>query len=335
MQSSRQIESIAADWLARRDRGNWSEADDAELDAWLDASTAHRISYLRLEAAWSDANRLQALGAGATAPPAPLPRRSLSRVSSLALAASVLLGAVISVGLYISADPDSYYRTAVGVIESVPLPDGSTVTLNTDTEVRVALSGNERRVDLARGEALFEVSANPEHPFVVLAGEQRVVAIGTRFSVRRDARGLRVVVTEGKVRVEDAAESAERPFPTELPAGTLARSNSAGVLVREVSTDELEGFLSWRNGFITFRDTPLADAIDEFNRYNARQIDIYDPTVADIRIGGRFRATNIDAFLSLLEEGFAVRVEARGDRLVLHASESAEDQSSRSSSSGG
>ena len=67
MASSRQIELIASTWLARRDAEAWSEHDQAELDAWLEASIAHRVAYLRLESAWLQSDRLKALGAGVPA----------------------------------------------------------------------------------------------------------------------------------------------------------------------------------------------------------------------------------------------------------------------------
>src|SRR5262245_47319648 len=67
------IEAAAGDWLARRDSGEWSEADQRRLDEWLNASTLHRVTYLRLEHAWERAQRLQALRAGASTNEIPPP----------------------------------------------------------------------------------------------------------------------------------------------------------------------------------------------------------------------------------------------------------------------
>lgn len=63
-EDSERIEERAAGWLAKRDSGSWSGADQAELEAWLRTATAHRIAFVRLEAAWWHADRLKALGAG-------------------------------------------------------------------------------------------------------------------------------------------------------------------------------------------------------------------------------------------------------------------------------
>ena len=96
----------------------------------------------------------------------------------------------------------SSFRTAIGAITAVPMSDGSKVTLNTDSQIHIAVTGHERRINLGRGEAFFEVAKDPNRPFVVVAGHCRVVAVGTQFSVWREADEVRVVVTEGRVRVE-------------------------------------------------------------------------------------------------------------------------------------
>src|SRR5690242_18199574 len=64
MESSRDIEERAAAWLLRREKGDWSEADQTQLTEWIESSMLHRVAFLRLEAGWAEANRLKALGAG-------------------------------------------------------------------------------------------------------------------------------------------------------------------------------------------------------------------------------------------------------------------------------
>jgi transmembrane sensor len=156
------------------------------------------------------------------------------------------------------------------------------------------------------------VAKDPARPFVVLVGDRRVVAVGTQFSVRRNADGIRVVVAEGLVRLEGAGSS-----DAELPAGAIAQTLGTAVMVHKQVAREVEQLLSWRTGHIMFRDTALAEAVAEFNRYNARKILIADPTIADIRIGGSFRSDNVPAFLWLLQHGFPVTVEQRGNDTVL------------------
>jgi transmembrane sensor len=244
-----------------------------------------------------------------------------------ALAASVLLAAVGSVVWYVwQARPD--YSTPVGGLASVPMSDGSKVTLNTDSRIRVAMTETERRVELQQGEAFFEVAKDPSRPFVVTVGEKRVIAVGTAFSVRRNGNDVRVAITDGRVRFEDAEQPPVAPGTgvdekiLTLPAGSIARATKAGVLIQRRPIPEIQSDLSWRTGYLIFRDMALADAIAEFNRYNVRKIFIDDPTVATIRVSGKFRSTQIEAFVRLLEEGFPDRAQSVGDRIVLTDSRS-------------
>lgn len=338
MESSIQIEERAAAWLAKRDSGDWTVADEDALQHWLTASTANRVAYLRLEAAWEAAGRLQVfagahvpserqdhpfleeprLALRATSVSAPVSEGE-ARVSGKvrihhpyrALAASFLVAVAIGAGWYLWPSGPSY-RTAVGGVSAVPMVDGSRITLNTDSEVRVAVTETERRVELAQGEAFFDVARDPTRPFVVEAGNERFIAVGTKFSVLRTGDANRLVVTEGRVRVESSAA-----LPTEVPAGGIARSGKAGVLVEKRPVAEAETMLSWRSGYLVFDQTPLADAVAEFNRYNTDKIVIEDASVAGILIGGNFRSTNVDAFVRLLEDGFPIRVAREGERIVL------------------
>jgi len=369
MESSREIEERASAWLVKRESGTWSAEDEARLKQWLNAATANRVAFLRQEGAWEHAQRLQALR-GHT-PPGSVPSPDDWRLSPFisdgaadpgshnveqrpvgaetgnagtvrtrrewlrgTLAASFVLAAAGALTWYISTT-GPYYHTAVGGIASVPMSDGSKVTLNTESAIRLAVSDTERRVQLERGEAFFEVAKDPSRPFVVSAGNKRVVAVGTKFSVRREGSDLRVFVTEGKVRFEDDSLLASAAVPASLDAGSIpvkrrdegnvmllaagaiARAGDSGVIVQERPLPEVEDYLSWRSGYLTFRDIPLADAVAEFNRYNERKIVIQDPRVAAIRFSGKVRPTSSEGFVRLLEDAFAIRAEHVEGRIVL------------------
>jgi transmembrane sensor len=246
------------------------------------------------------------------------------RQRKLALSAAAALLFAVGGGLYLALAPNGErYATPVGGLASVPMPDGSNVTLNTNSQIRIALTDTERRVELGHGEAFFEVSKDPKRPFVVRAGDKRVIAVGTKFSVRREGDDIEIVVTEGKVRVEDGAVRQDSRVGGSadvfLTPGSIARADDAGVLVQQRTLPEAEEHLSWRTGWLTFRDLGLADAIAEFNRYSARKIVIQDPAIASLKIEGNFRATNVEAFVRLLESGFPVRAEVRADQILLTA----------------
>ncbi len=354
MDSHREIEDHAAALLARRDSGDWTDADQAHLEEWMAVSTARRIAVLRLEAVWENARRLRTLGAGlprGTVPPAGELQSSLffkhrkpgsklqderARVGGkrlrlpgmrLAAAASMLLA--VGVGTYFAIAPNGErYATPIGGIASVPLQDGSSVTLNTASEVRVELTPHERHIRLNKGEAFFEVAKDPNRPFIVQVGTKRVIAVGTKFSVRRDGDDVRVAVTEGKVEVTDTRGQQDPRSPPSvggslhegevfLTPGNIASADNAGIVVENRPLAEVVDNLSWRQGYLTFHETSLADAVAEFNRYNTHQIAVGDPKVAAIRISGTFRAVNYRAFIQVLDAGFAIHAETNQDTTTL------------------
>jgi transmembrane sensor len=336
MSSRELVEQAAATWIARRDLGPWGESDAAALSSWLQESVEHRVAYYRLNSAWEQAGRMAAQlrpasrssGAFAAAndddafDAAPQNRTVLSDSKSsqglryLAIAATVLV-AVGSTLIFAFGDlfRRHDYSTVVGGLEVVPASDGSQITLNTDSAIRLAFTRQERRVELKQGEAFFEVSSDPKRPFVVVVDGQRIVAVGTAFSVRRQDDGMSVVVAEGKVRVELQGGPTTRLEP--LTAGSVLSASNGHVTVQKRSSTEIEQHLSWRSGVLTFRDTRLEDAVTEFNRYHERKLVIQDPRLAGIQIGGVFRTTNLDEFVQLLEDGFSVRATRENERIIL------------------
>jgi transmembrane sensor len=340
------IDGAAADWFARRQSDEWAPQLQERLEHWLDESPLHRVAYLRIEHAWERAERLKVLATGSRReiPPPGSWARSPFFGSRLAgafrgveprrhrrravLAAGVAAAACLA-GVWMLSLQGPVYRTPVGGLERVSLEDGSTLTLNTDSAVRLEFSAHERGVKLERGEAFFEVAKDPGRPFVVETDGHRVVAVGTQFAVRRedDDGDIRVVVTEGTVRVE--GDRGAKPVPPTaaatpdgsvlLPAGTIAHADGADVLLEKAEALAAQEALSWRRGVLVFHDLTLAQAAAEFNRYNRRQIVIGDPAVAELTIAGRFRANNVEAFARLLEKGYPIRIRSNGDDLVLES----------------
>lgn len=311
------IERRAADWVARRDGGEFSRADEAAFIEWLNASVAHRVSYLRLNATWTRTQRLAALehrDASATHPfAATTARLKYALRGAMAITCLVLACAA---GWYGWQYSHSIYRTEIGAMQSLPLADGSRVTLNTNSKMRVAISRARREVDLNQGEAYFEVAHDSARPFLVHSGAVDVEVVGTQFAIHRSGESVRVLVNEGHVRVRAFAAGAQ-PQAMELVAGDIAVLSAGGIEHHHVTTEELDAALSWRKGQIVFRDTPLAQAVAEFNRYRSKPLVIVDPQLAAMRIGGTFRTANADGFLQLLQQGFDVGISIQDQAVLL------------------
>jgi transmembrane sensor len=208
------------------------------------------------------------------------------------------------------------FATVAGQHRTVDLTDGSTLLLNSGTEVDVEYVADERRVNLRRGEVHFSVAKDEARPFIVAAGAIKVRAVGTAFNVKRDHASIEVIVTEGKVRVSrDGAPAAAgaAAAPLFLVAGesavigTIASEPlpSAGRLAPEVLREKLR----WQAPRLEFSNTPLSEVVVRFNRYSRVQLEIGDAELAARPVGGTFNADNAEAFVNLLLATGDVRVE--------------------------
>jgi transmembrane sensor len=320
------IESTAADWLARRDSGTWTEADAQKLEAWIAESIAHRVAWLRLSSVWQRSDRLGALRTPPPIPtptpaPAPQPARPASRLPRFSLqriAAGMLVAVAGTAWLgwqYAQEARGQHYATAVGARQSVALPDGSKLTLNTATQVRTAVNGSGRKVWLDAGEAYFDIAHDKAHPFVVIAGDRRITVLGTRFLVRRQGEQVNVTVEEGRVQIASATPDAKSTEPTVLTRNQAAVTHADNVLVISKAPKQVDDELRWREGKLVFDQTTLGDAAAQFNRYNTRQLVIADPAIAQVRIGGSFDANNMSGFVALLKQGFGLAALDSGNEI--------------------
>ena len=298
----------AARLIDRQLREDWKEDDEAELETWLGGSLAHRVAYWRLEAAWDQTDRLAALRRPMReTPPSTTPLRSGFFFARIA-AALVVIGALGAGGaFYIRAPAAKTYATEIGGRETITLRDGSQIELNTETSIRVALWGGERKVWLDKGEAFFQVRHDARHPFVVIASGHRIVDIGTKFSVRREDRSLSVAVTEGRVQLV-TNDGHGKPSTTMLTAGQVALAGAKSVSIARKPVDELSTELKWRTGMIEFRYATLADAARQFNRYNSNKLIVADPAAAKLSVVGTFGTNDVDAFVRLAQRVFGLHV---------------------------
>lgn len=313
---AREIERHAAAWLERREREDWSEKDQANFDAWIGASVAHRVAYVRVVAAWSRAEWLKEVRPFVAKPVLKHKRFSPLRMrmaASLALAAALGTGAVF----YFAYPRDRVFSTNVGGHETIAFADGTKVELNTDTVMRARMTSTERTIWLDKGEALFHVKHNTAHPFVVIAGDRRIIDLGTQFLVRRDPGRLEVALMDGRVRVGATDGQAQSQSALLVP-GDVITATASTVFVTKEGRTALARELSWRHGVLVFDKTPLVDAAREFNRYNRQKLIIADPAVASITIDGTFPANNSEAFTRVVHNVLGLRVERHGDEDVIY-----------------
>lgn len=332
------IEQQAAEWLIRLDGDEvLSPEERRSLRRWMARSPVHRELLFRLAELWSDMNVLSELAV-------PLDhitqvengrRRRLRRVPIIAAAAAIVgaVGLAILIGRGSALDSNGLYATAVGQQRFIALSDGSTVNLNTDSQIRVDYGGEYRDVFLLRGEAHFSVAEDRGIPFRVSAGGGRIRALGTAFSVYIRNGSVDVTVSEGSVVLERVVASG-----APLESGAGAQVSTAEGPVRELGTlragqvatipslvdasdqtDNLRNFgsieppelqrrLSWTEGVLLFSGEALDEVVREIGRYTMAEIEFADPEVGAIRIGGRFPVGETETMFETLESAFGLNV---------------------------
>ncbi|WP_269714821.1 FecR family protein [Caulobacter sp. NIBR2454] len=313
------IDKEAVDWVVRRDRGPWTEADQADLDLWLQGDRRRQGAFLRAEAGWAKLDRASVLAADSAAARALSPslsRRGLLTFGGAAAAAAAAAAVAVVAGVTALQPQPSRYGTAVGEVRQVPLNDGSRIVINTESQVSVDLSGRKRSLRLESGEAWFEVAKDPDRPFTVASGPAEVTAVGTAFSVRRRDGGAEVLVTEGVVSV--APKGLFGGQATKIAAGQRVFIDARGRAGKPVyAVADIDRALAWRSGQIILDGDTLGEAVREFNRYNARKIVLADPSLADERLVGWFRTYEPESFAVAAAGMLGLQVVAQPNEILL------------------
>lgn len=305
-------ETEAAEWHARLGATRVSPETIEAFFAWR-KDPAHAEAYRRVETVWTDTAGLGRDPEIAEALEAALGRRPVKGRRSVVSGglwglAAVGAAAVLVFGGWVWMEGRSVYSTAVGEQRLVQLADGSSVRLDTQSRMRVRFDGDRRLIDLEQGQALFTVAHDTDRPFVVVAGEARVTAVGTVFDVRREAREVRVTLVSGAVDVAGEAGRGER-----MSAGHQARVMDAQVRTTAV---DVAAETSWTEGRVVFRDTPLKAAVAEVNRYLTDKIELDAPALEDEAVNGVFETGDRDAFVSAAAAGLGLRASTAPDGAV-------------------
>jgi transmembrane sensor len=322
----------AADWYARLRTENVSEMDAARFRAWIAADPSHRREFEAIDDFWDDLEViakspevLQERAAIARRRAATTRNEGSAGRSGVVWAAAAALLLVVGVMAWTYGGRADRYVTGVGEQRIETLSDGSVITLNTATDIRLHFSPDQRGVELVSGQANFEVAKDAARPFIVTAGNRSVRAVGTQFDVFKSGDKVTVTLIEGKVAVTPAHASpapAPRSSSTTSDEIVLAAGEQVSYGLKSAPTTPRDADIprveAWRARKLDFSDTPLIEAIAEANRYSRVQIVLDAPALKDARISGRFEAGRNDLFAEGLEGYFHFHVERSEDgRIVL------------------
>jgi transmembrane sensor len=305
---------LAPDWWSRM-HGPDAEQHRAAFERWLAADPRNRQAYQMLEGAWQEAAMAgetkfaKDRALGRHRPPFGI---TVPRVAALAAAAAaILLVVVLRPAAQNPVRPPvetaQLLQTALGEIRTIDLPDGSKVTLDTDSQVRVSFAAEVRRVELVRGRARFEVRADPSRMFVVEAGDRQVSAPEGSFDAALQPNGVCVSAWRGSLDIRDRGATITSAALFRLaPGQSIALPPGQGLPPRSRPAGTDTG--QWPAGMLVFHSTPLSDVLAETNRYSRRRIALGDPSLGELRVTGTFRPLPVDALAASLAAAFDLRV---------------------------
>lgn len=304
---SRDALADAERWYARLMALDCTAFERKQFERWR-AVPEHAAAFEATEALWQslgqlagqpDLEQLSLEVLTATGEP---PGKRWSLLLSAASILLVLLGGAVWLAMQTGETKAAVYAAGRGERISIGLADSSRLVLNSQAELEVRYSSAVRRITVHKGEALFAVAQDARRPFKVVAGDSEVTALGTRFQVRREGQQITVTLLEGRVAV-DRRQLKEH---IELEPGDQARFTVAESQIARRSVDP-QVVASWTTGRLRFRATPLAEAIDEVNRYSEAQIRVTDPALARTPISGNFEAGDSRSVVAALEALLPVR----------------------------
>ncbi len=344
------VATEAADWYARLRASDVSELEAVRFRAWLSGDPARRHEFDAIDTFWGDLSAIEHSPEVKRVREAIAARRRKKQWPGFLAMAATLVVAIGGAWTAWQSWGSSRYVTSVGEQRMVPLADGSVVTLNTATEIRLHYSDSAREIELVRGQANFDVAKDPDRPFIVAAGGGFVRALGTVFDVYKSDDKVTVTLLEGRVTVRP--NRAARPDEPASPAGSAAEQSSnmpataipsakqagppeivlaAGQQVSfataadvakvsgvvKLASADVHRVSAWRARKLDFSNTPLAEAIAEANRYSREQIVLGAPELAAARISGTFEAGKNEAFVEGLQTYFRLDAERTGDRKLI------------------
>lgn len=298
-------EQAALAWLSLlHDRP--STGDQLTFSQWLRADPAHAQAYAQAQVIWelseSPARTLadeDALAMQGYLQAMDAPRRSpmLRWSGALAMAACLLLMVSLGTGWQAQRwldDLRADHVSTPGEIRTVILADQSQVTLDADSAIAVDFSHGQRRVKLIRGAAFFSVTHTGD-PFVVAAEQGEARVLGTQFEVRRQLHGAQVTVLSGRVAVT-ADEHGQQQI---LTAGQqVAYADGTAEKLHAVDS---EAQLAWRQGWLTYYKTTLADVVEDLRRYYPGRIVLLNDELAARKVSGSFPSKDPQAVLNSLQ----------------------------------
>jgi len=304
------VQAQAIDWLLRIRSEHCTETERRSFSAWLEQSPSHRQAYETAQAQWDWMEPFKAMSFPARDAALRYRGKPPRRLFIYSTAASLLL--VLGLTAFM---PNGWlgiphtYIAEKGGRQTVALADGSSIELNTESEVRVHFNRWRRNVDMIKGEAFFTVVHDAERPFEVRAGNGRIRDIGTAFEVYVKPEQVIVAVQEGIVEVQTAGKR-------ELSAGQQLAFNDSGEF-QALQDQDVAALTAWRQGNLVFRNRRLDDVLAEVGRYHDTRIRLQNESLGKLRVSGTFHTAELGDTLGAIAAILPVNIDPVGEHEIV------------------
>lgn len=291
--------------------GPHSEESRDGFEAWRAADPQHAAEYAALERTWDTASGLGATEMGRNRTLAPAPQTlAWATGPRLAIAATVLLLIAIGIGFggFGGSNPviADAQATTIGQIKKLVLPDGTTVTLDTNSRLEVQFDDKVRRVKLTQGRARFDVKADPARSFVVAAAGKLVTVQDAGFDVQIIPQGLCLSAMRGTVDIKADVPEIATAATVRLDQGRTVRFDASGAATPSAPVEK--GSEQWVDGMLVYHGAPLSAVLADTNRYAQKPILLGDPSLGDLKVTGVFRPLPVDQLAASLAAAFDLDV---------------------------
>lgn len=333
------IDAAAIDWLARSERG-LSQSEEVELDQWLNQDSRHLGAFVRAQAAWIHAERATALGSMPEPAEEPVahdepvlvlhpvadetetPQRAGLGRRAFLMGTGAVAASVAGASLFLHKLARTI-ESSFGEVRHLALADGTRLVLDTNTRVEVQEGTGDRRLKLIFGKIFLDVAPGSTRSLVVEAAGLAMDMTQGAFGLQALAdEPLFALVTDGLLTVSQGGGLFQPKHSVAVAKGqgfTLALGKDlASAHIAPVIATQLDQFLAWRDGMLSFSGEALSTAVRAFDRYSTKRIEIPDAWLATQPITGLFKADDPKGFATAIAASFGALVATNGDVIRIY-----------------
>jgi transmembrane sensor len=207
-------------------------------------------------------------------------------------------------------------HTTAGEKKKINLPDGTVVSLNASSNLRVAGNfGNDKREVYLDGEAFFDVKRDPQKPFIVHTGKVATQVLGTHFNVSAYINDANITVSlvQGKVQVDMNDDLSKRIILDPGKQMTYSKKDNQA-RVTDFITEDITG---WKENKLVFNYDNWTDAAKKLSRWYGVPVQLKDSTLLRCKLKGTFDNIPLNKVMEQIKMVSDITWTMRGNTMII------------------